>query len=212
MVSADNFEHFNPQLLIYEAVGNKPKNKKMRIFKKENLGKNTALISLIIGTIIFAFYYFIETPELLLIGYFYLGLAAILNFVVFIFLVFKAQKNKERKTDILKDSAWILVNIPIAFCYLWIIMIVLNTIRLTLINPTQSELTNIHLIGCEEKIINKLEPGEKRTVWISINNDCFINLKFQEDDIERKEIIVGYATSMSGRKMEHKIGKGNQEL
>ncbi len=184
----------------------------MTSVKKENTGKTIALISFAIGTLIFGLYYFKPDSELMLFGLFYLAIAGIINTGFLIFLIFKAQKNKERKIDILKDSSWILVNIPIAFGYLWLIMILLNTVRLTLINPTETELTNIHLIGCDEKHIDNLKPGERETIWITINNDCSIDLKFKENNIDKTETVIGYTTPMNGQKVEHKIGLGNQEI
>ena len=184
----------------------------MTYFKKENIGKTTAIISLFIGTILIALYYFTYSPEILLAGYIYVILIVIINIAVFIAGLVEAFNNKILRKKLLKNNALMLLNIPIAIAYFWLAIFLLNTIKLTLINPTKTELTNLKITGCEEKVIEKMNPGERKTIWISINNDCNINLKFENKEQTKNEIIIGYATSMGGQKVEHKIGEGNQEI
>ena len=184
----------------------------MTYFKKENIGKTTAIISLIIGTILIALFYFTYSPEILLAGYIYVILIVIVNIAVFIAGTVEAFTNKILRKKLLRNNALMLLNIPIAIVYFWLAIFLLNTIKLTLINPTNTELKNLKLTGCEEKIIDKMKPGESKTIWISINNDCNINLEFENRKQIKTELILGYATSMGGEKIEHKIGEGNQEI
>jgi hypothetical protein len=184
----------------------------MKYFKKEKLGKTVALISFLLGSILIGLYFFIEKAELLLIGYIFIILIVIVNIAVFIASIVEAVNNKLLRKKLLTNSAIMLLNIPVAFFYFWLMLILLNTIRLTLVNPTDSKLTDLNISGCESKLIDELEPGESETVWISINNDCSVILTFKEEKIEKTETIIGYATNMGGRKARHKIGHGNQEL
>ncbi len=184
----------------------------MTYFKKENIGKTTAIISLIIGTILIALFYFTYSPEILFAGYIYVILIIIFNIAVFIAGLVEAFNNKILRKKLLKNNGLILLNIPIALAYFWLAIFLLNTIKLTLINPTNTELTNLKLTGCETEIIDNMKPGERRTIWISINNDCNINLEFENSEQVKNEIVLGYATSMGGQQIEHKIGEGNQEI
>ncbi|MEP6262841.1 MAG: hypothetical protein ABJ092_14790 [Gillisia sp.] len=184
----------------------------MMYLKKEWLGRTVALISFIIGSILIGLFIFTEKAELLLIGYISVILIVIVNIAVFIASLVEAVNNKILRKKLLLNSGIMLLNIPVAFFYFWLMLILLNTIRLTLVNPTDSKLTDLNMIGCESRIIDELKPGESKTVWISINNDCSIILNFKEEEIEKTETIIGYATNMGGRKAKHKIGQGNQEL
>lgn len=184
----------------------------MKYFRKENLGKTVALVSFILGSVLVGLYFFTEMAELLFIGYIYLIIIVIINIAVFIGSMVEAVNNKPLRKTLLKNSAIMLLNIPVAFLYIWFMLVLLNTIRLTLTNPTDSKLTDLVISGCESKLIEELEAGESKTVWISISGDCSVNLKFMEKDIEKREIIIGYASNMGGYKAKHKIGKGNLEI
>ena len=175
------------------------------------MGKTVALISFILGSILIGLFFFTEKSELLLIGYISVILIVIVNIAVFIASLVEAFNNKTLRKKLLLNNGIMLLNIPVAFFYFWLMLILLNTIRLTLVNPTDSKLTDLNISGCESKMIDELEPGESKTVWISINNDCSVILNFKEET-EKTETIIGYATNMGGRKTKHKIGQGNHEL
>ena len=184
----------------------------MKYFKKENIGKTVALISFILGSILVGLFFFTEKAELLFIGYIFIFFIVIVNIGVFIASIVEAINNKSIRKKLFINSAIMLLNIPVAYFYLWFMLILLNTIRLTLTNPTDSKLTDLHISGCESISIDNLEAGESKTVWVSISSDCSINLNFKEEGTEKTETIIGYASSMGGYKTEHIIGKGNQEL
>ena len=184
----------------------------MKYFKKEKLGKTVALISFVLGSILIGLYFFTEKAELLLIGFYFIVLIIIINFAVFIASIVEAVTNKQLRKKLLNNCAIMLLNIPVAFFYLWFMLVLLNTIRLTLVNPTDSKLTELKISGCESYLIEELKPGESKTVWVSISNDCSVILRFKEGETEKTETVIGYATNLGGQKAKHKIGKGNQEL
>ncbi|WP_286760839.1 hypothetical protein [Salegentibacter sp. UBA1130] len=184
----------------------------MKYLKKERIGRTVALLSFIIGSVLIGLFFFTEKAELLLIGYISVFLIVIVNIGVFIASLVEAINNRILRKKLFLNIGIMLLNIPVAVFYFWIMLILLNTIRLTLVNPTDSKLTDINISGCESKMIDELDPGESKTVWISINNDCSVFLSFKEEGMEKSEIIIGYATNMGGRKAKHKIGQGNREL
>lgn len=81
--------------------------------------------------------------------------------------------------------------------------------RITFVNETSSRLTDIKIFGCEEKRIDKLEPGEKKLVWVGITGDCSVNIEFNKDGKKESENVSGYTTNNMGQRMTHKIGWEN---
>lgn len=85
-------------------------------------------------------------------------------------------------------------------------MILIDIIRISVVNPTKNELTNIKISGCQEKHIDKLQSGESETVWIEINNDCTINIEYTVGGIIKQENVMDYVTTGMGQKIVHTIG------
>ena len=105
-----------------------------------------------------------------------------------------------------------LVNIPVMIFYCWVALILLNTIRISFTNSTQTTLTNIKIIGCGGGHIDKLEAGESETVWVKITGDCSLDLEYLSNGQKKEESVTGYVTNNMGQKMKHNIGGQNEEL
>jgi hypothetical protein len=105
-----------------------------------------------------------------------------------------------------------LLNIPIMILYCWFAIILLNTLRITFTNCTQTDLTEINIVGCETEHLDKLEIGESKTVWVGITGDCTININYLENGQRKEENVAGYVTSSMGQKMNFKIGVPNEIL
>lgn len=80
----------------------------------------TALISFIIGTIFFGLF-IAGNEEMLIYGFFYVVIAAIINFVILLLLIAVSFANKKYQTIILLRTSLMLVNIPVAVLYLYLI-------------------------------------------------------------------------------------------
>lgn len=104
-----------------------------------------------------------------------------------------------------------LLNIPVLFFYCWVVIILLNTMRITFTNYTQSTLTNISIVGCGGGHIDKLKVGQSETVWISITGDCSINIDYLLNGQQKEEMVVGYTTGLNGQKIKHSIGGQNEK-
>ena len=100
-----------------------------------------------------------------------------------------------------------LINIPIMVLYCWVSLILLDTMRITFTNPTQSTLTDINIIGCETEHIDELGPGQSKLVWVTIKGDCSIDMDYLFNGQRKEEMVVGYATGLMGQKVTHIIGK-----
>ena len=175
-------------------------------------GKFIAISSLIFGTILLLIYYLTMSTESAVFSYFLLIIVAIINFGFLIALVIKYFQSTEYKNQILKTIGILLINIPIAVLYFYIVVSLTNIIRLKITNKTNTDLTNILIGGCEKKQIDKLKINESETIWIKIPNDCSIYAEYQIDGKIKSEKIFGYVTNMMGQKVSYEIGIENKPL
>ena len=180
--------------------------------KHIKLGKVTALISFIIGTLIFGFYYLTSNDELLFVGYGFIILAGIFNLIVLIAILAQSSSDSENRKELLKTSGLMLINLPIMFLFIWFSLILIGNMRITFTNSTQNKLTDIKIIGCETEYISELKPNESKTVWVGITGDCYITLEYLENGILKKETVVGYVTNGMGQKMKHKIDGKDKDI
>ena len=174
-------------------------------------GRQTALISFLLGTGIFGLYFLTSSFELLFIGYGFIALTALINVGVLISILVKAKNDKDNRIKLFTTCGLMLLNIPVMLFYCWVVIILLNTMRITFTNSTQTTLTNINIVGCGGGHINKLESGESETVWIDITGDCSINIDYLSEGKKKEEIVTGYLTNSMGKKMKHNIGGQNEE-
>jgi len=180
--------------------------KKMTSERLIKLGKKTALISFIIGTIIFGLYFLTSNWQLLFVGYGFIIIAGTLNIIILILLLLRANNDTENKKKLLKASGLILINIPILFIYVWLAMSLLDNMRITFTNVTEYTLTEINILGCENEYIEELEPNESKTIWVGITGDCSINVDYKVNGEKKNETLAGYITQGMGQKMDYKIG------
>ena len=177
--------------------------------KQIALGKKTALISFLIGTVIFGLYFLTSNWQLLFVGYGFILIAGIFNIIILILTISKANSDSENRKKLLKTSGLMLLNIPILIIYAWFAMMLTGNMRITFTNETEYRLTEINIVGCETKSIVELEPNESKTVWVGITGDCSINVDYKESGEEKSEIVAGYVTRGMGQKINHKIGGEN---
>ena len=175
------------------------------------LGRQTALISFLFGTGIFGLYFLTSSFELLFIGYGFIALTGLINIGILISILVKANKDKDNRKKLLTTCGLMLLNIPVMLFYCWVAIILLNTMRITFTNATQTTLTNINIIGCGGGHIDKLEIGESETVWVDITGDCSINIDYLSNGQKKEESVAGYVTNSMGQKMKHNIGGQNEE-
>lgn len=175
------------------------------------LGQQTALISFLLGTTIFGLYFSTSSFELLFVGYGYIALTGLINIVILISILVKAFKDKVNRRKLLMTSGLMLLNIPVMLVYCWVAIILLNTMRITFINGTETTLTDINIVGCETEHIEKLNEGESKTIWVGITGDCTINIDYLADGQRKEEVVAGYVTSGDGQKMKHNIGEHKEE-
>jgi len=174
-------------------------------------GRQTALISFLLGTVIFGLYFLTSSFEVLFVGYGFIALTGLINIGILISILLKAYKDKENRKKLLKTSGLMLLNIPVMLFYCWFAVILLDTMRINFTNTTQTTLTNINIVGCGGGHIDKLEVGGSKTVWVDITGDCSINIDYLSNGQQKNESVAGYVTSLMGQKINYNIGGQNEE-
>jgi hypothetical protein len=174
------------------------------------LGRQTALISFLLGTAIFGLYFLTSSFELLILGYGFIALAGLINVGVLVSILVKAKTDKDNRTKLFTTCGLMLLNSPVMLFYCWVAIILLNTMRITFTNSTQTKLTNINIVGCGGGHIDKLESGESETIWVDITSDCSIKIDYLSNGQKKEESIAAYVTNGMGQKMKHNIGGQNK--
>ena len=168
--------------------------------------KLIAILSIIIGTLIFLMFLIFSDIEIGLFGLFFIIIAGIVNFINLILLTYKFFKDKINRKIILKVIGLLLLYIPIVITYIWIAFLWINTLRITFINETKVDLKNIKVTGCENRIIEELKNGESETLWLNIPRDCGVSIHYNIKGIDKSEDVTGYVTNEGGYSMTFKIG------
>lgn len=175
------------------------------------IGRQTALISFLLGTAIFVLYFLTSSFELLSLGCGFIVLTSFLNLGMLILILVKANHDKYNRKKLFVTCRLMLLNIPVMLFYVWATIVLLNTMRITFTNSTQTTLTNINIVGCGNGYIDKLECGKSETVWVKITGDCSINIAYLSNGQRKKESVAGYVTNSMGQIMKHSIGGQNEE-
>ena len=58
-----------------------------------------------------------------------------------------------------------LLNMTVMRFYRWVAIVLLDTMRITFTNSTQTTKSNINIVGCGEGHIDKLEVGQSKIDW-----------------------------------------------
>lgn len=117
--------------------------------KYNTLGKGTAVISFIIGALIFGVYFLTSNSDLLFIGYGFIVIAGIANLIILIVILAKSNSDSTNRKNLLKTSGLMLINLPIMFLFIWFSLILIGNMRITFTNGTDNKLTDIKIVGCE---------------------------------------------------------------
>ena len=146
-----------------------------------------------------------------LFGYVFTALSFFLGSVYLFVIIINIVRGKTDQKTGLKSIGILMINIPIAVFYFYLVMVLINTARITFENTTGHDLSSIKISGCANKEINFLQAGESKTVWIDIPNDCSLEINYEIDGQMKIEIVAGYLTNSNGVVATYKIGS-NQEI
>jgi hypothetical protein len=174
------------------------------------IGLFTALISFLIGTILLIIFYLTNSYSMTLFGMIFIAIAGIINLVVLVKVLINLINEKENRKKHILTSGIMILNIPIAVFYFFIVMFLMSTMRISLINETGAKLTDLKIIGGETKIINELGVGERQTEWIPIKSENPIILEYRIDGETKRETIYSY--SVTGERINHRIGNNSDRI
>ena len=176
------------------------------------LGRKIALISFLLGTAIFGLYYLTSSFNLLFVGYGFIALTGLINIGILIPILFRASNDKENRKKLLMTGGVMLINIPVMLLYCWAAIILLNTMRISFTNDTQTVLTDLNIVGCSGGHIDKLNISENKTVWVRITGDGSLYIDYLTNGQRKKETVAGYVTTSMGQKMKHTIDGKDKDI
>lgn len=81
-----------------------------------------AIVSFLVGTALFLFYFFSKNSTLIDIGIFYICIALIINFIMLFWLIYLFISQKNHREYFIIKILILLANIPIAFLYFYLII------------------------------------------------------------------------------------------
>jgi len=164
-----------------------------------------------IGTLILIVFAATLSVTVAFVGYVFTGLSFFLGSVYFLILIIDVARGKTDQNTGVKSIGILLINIPIAAFYIYLVMVLLNTARITFENTTGHDLSSIKISGCTNKEINFLEAGESKTIWIDIPSDCSLEINYVIEGEIKIETVAGYLTTSNGVIATYKIGS-NKEI
>jgi len=173
------------------------------------IAEKCALLSFLGGTAILIHYCITDDSSTLSIGLYYVYIVGLINLIILALILWKVYKGNPNRSKLLDAAKVVLLNIPVLFLYLGIVIVLVGYMRITIQNNTQYQIENAKIEGCQEKEIPLLPPGENKTIWVPIPADCSIELTYQLKGETQKEILVEYVTRMGGKKMVYKIDSNN---
>lgn len=180
--------------------------KELRFSKRLSIG----LFS--IGTLIFVLYAITLSTSIGLLGYIYVGLAAFIGIIYLLTVVIKMIRYRLEFMVGLKSAGIMILNIPVVLIYFYLVMILMNTARITLENSTGQDISSIRITGCDHREIETLKAGKLETIWINIPGDCALEIEYQIEGKMVKETVAGYLTSPAGIIATYKIGSNKDIL
>lgn len=164
--------------------------------------------SFLIGTGLFVLFFFTNSYRLASYSLLVILILGVGNLIYFWRLGKHALVEKETRKQALKAGGIMLVNIPVVLIYMYLFVVLNNTVIVRLKNVSKKPLTNISVMGCDERTISDLLPGETDIEWIPITKSCMLNsitLQYEVNGIITKEVVYGYV--IDGQRINHRIGQ-----
>jgi len=174
-----------------------------------NLAKKTSILSFGFGTFLLLLYYFFQNDTILFIGYVYVALITIANLIVLLRLLKPLINDSQNRIRTIFAICIMISNIPVLLLYVFFVLYLLNTLRITFVNSTNRTLSNLTIYGCTDTYtIESLNPKEENTVWIELDGDCEIDISYfnKNDSIRKIENVEGYISAFMGQKKNYYIG------
>jgi hypothetical protein len=167
-----------------------------------------AVVTFIGGTLILFLYFLTSAFGVSFLGLAFGTVAMLVNAGVVVWIVIRAIRDKQNRTPLLTSVGYMMLNLPVGALYIWLAFMLSNTMRITFVNEHHVEIKNITVVGCEEKKIKRMRPGQEILTWIKIPNDCEISVSYDLDGTRRTELVYVYVTRNNGQILTYEIGAG----
>lgn len=167
-----------------------------------------AVVTFIGGTLILFLYFLTSAFGVSFLGLAFGTVAALVNAGVIVWIIITAIRDKQNRQRLFTSVGYMMLNLPVAALYVWIAFMLSNTMRITFVNEHHMEIKNIAILGCEEKRIKHMRPGQQVSAWIKIPNDCEISVSYDLNGTRRTELVYVYVIRNNGQILTYEIGAG----
>ncbi len=173
-------------------------------------GRFTAIGTFLGLTTLLGIYYKTANKDCFYWAIVFIVLAFAINFWVASKLMNEARKSKDAKDKRFVRTFFLMCFnlLPISIFGLLAFFLSLM-IRVTFVNTSDSVLTHIEISGCSETVIDKLEVGESRELWLKgFFKDCPLDLSYQKAGQTVQENLTPNAIVLKGMRLKYKMGEG----
>lgn len=178
----------------------------MNALKLQRTGIKTALLTLLIGGLIYFAYYQTLIDLFVYLEYFFVFTASAINLIVLLRILTYTQKHKRGKNKLYAVAGLLVVALLASLIFFKLSTNLADTMQITLVNKTPQELSGVRITGCKKIRLNNLKPGAEETVWLRIKRDCSIELTYNQGGSLKNEIISAYVTTSMGKRITYEIG------
>lgn len=168
------------------------------------------VLPIVIGSLIFWIYFYYPNRKLEELGVLTILISTPLCIIgIVMTLVFKITNKNDVTAR--KKSNWsillLLINIPLSFFYVWFALYLNDTERIIIINDTENDISNIYIFGTGDvDLINKIEKGDSKTVWINMKKEGSIQMIYNENGERKIHYIKGYTgPGMGGHRIKRHL-------
>jgi len=176
----------------------------------------TAILPLTIGSLIFWIWFFYPNNEFKLWGILTILISTpicIGGLMMTVFFKFKNKNNQPSRRKANRIFFIILLNIPFCFCYLSFASYLMDTERITIINDSENDITNINVFGAGDFIsIALIEKGKTKTAWIHMIQEGSIRMTYKENGQDKTKQLESYTgPGMCGHRLYRHLNWAKEE-
>ncbi|MCX6154009.1 MAG: hypothetical protein NT007_07610 [Candidatus Kapabacteria bacterium] len=169
--------------------------------------KIIALVTFLLGSLLFSVQFLSSESSIAFVAFFFILIAGAVNSIVVILLIIHYIKITTDRGRIVRTILTVALNVPVALFYTWFFYLLINTMRISFVNETNSIVGGITIEGCDQaSYIERLSVGESKTVWVKINNDCMVTVRYKMGAIEINENVTGLVPRNGGHALTFKLG------
>jgi hypothetical protein len=173
--------------------------------KLRKIGIRNAILFILIGSLIFGAYYYTSNNLILYLEYVFIFIAGAFSFIMLLRIFNHVTKHRRSRTSLLVTAGFIAISVIATFYFFRKITALQDTMRITFVNKTGTELSEIKVIGCEKKYIDNIQPDKSETVWINITRICSITISYKENGVPKNKEVSAFINPSEGRKLTYAI-------